>query len=174
MCSQAAESEWKPCPRGMPQGRLSDPREMALLLRLPGNGRNLAVEQEGHVSPGLEQQGPPFPVLGARFLQSYPHPTSELTSDTPGQWGELSPPPQETGEFSALLHRPWRQTAYLPVTWDSEKGPYQPQKTSTCLPSPAGLKAFYFPNSQDNPTSFRKTREEVQALEAHKLRRPES
>lgn len=95
---------------------------------------------------------PPSFVLSSS--EAAAHPTSELTSDTPGQSGAHPARPQEIGELPALLCEPWRQTAFLPaVTWDSEKGPYQPQRVCTCLPDPAGLTASDLPNTQDNPTS---------------------
>lgn len=101
------------------------------------------------------------------------NPTPELTSDTPGQSGEHPTCPQGIGELPALLCRPWRLTAFPPgVTWDSEKGPYQPHRASACLPDPSVLRAFDLPNSQGSLCQG--DCGEVEALEAHKLRRPES
>lgn len=159
--------------QGKPPVSLSDPHEMALLLRLPGNGRNLAVEREGPRLPGSGATGtfPPRSVV-LSSSKAAPHPTSELTR-TPQGGRENTPlalrrqesfPPSSAGpggrqptyhqlhgilsRVLTNLRRPLPASPTLLVSW-----PFTSQ-TPRIIPPPSG-----------------RQREEA---EAHRLRRPES
>lgn len=156
--------------------RLPDPHEKALFLRLPRNGRNLVAKREGPRLPWSGVTGTvPSQSLLLSSSKAAPHPTSELTSDTPGQWENI---PLALGRQESFLSSSAGPGGRQP-TYHQLRGTLRRVLTNLRRPLPASpTRLVSWPFTSQTPRIIPhpsgKQRGVEGALEAHRLRRPGS